>query len=321
MTYARWRLRFEKEGDLAVATFIKAHRGYSVDADRLDQGHTNHVIAGHHGKQPVIFKFFCEVERKDRELFGLRHFASTNLVPQILNADHDRLIVMSRIPGTWLHVAAKRDVNPPFDPGEVGLSLGHAAARLTCVPISPADADLFEGRFYSGQALHEYFQEIIRASQSIPQRMTHYQDPTFRRSLDFIDAQLDHLLCQPRILYHQDAVNMSFVENRLSGFFDLGMCRVGTQAMQIGSLWGTGGCRMWPSFLQGFEAGTHQRLTQDDVRSALAFAHFMVWRSISKYGQWCGQPLEASKAVDEANKAREYLAALQSHNEVLGIQT
>ena len=65
-----------------------------------------------------------------------------------------------------------------------------------------------------------------------------YSGATFADSLSFIDANLPTLLSGPRRLYHQDAGNMLCAGDRLLGFFDLEMCRVGTLAIQIGCLIG-----------------------------------------------------------------------------------
>jgi hypothetical protein len=100
------------------------------------------------------------------------------------------------------------------------------------------------------------------------------------------------MLGQKRLLYHQDAMNMHFSESRFMGFFDLEMCRVGTEAMQIGSLWYLFALYgAWHDFVQGFAATSGRKLGKSDLAAGRTFAHFLVWRYISRYGRWHGSPM------------------------------
>lgn len=314
------RAAMERQAWPVVERFVQDHPQYRVDANQSgSQSVTNYVIFGHRkdhsGDQRVIFKYFCRDERKQRELFALRHFAATGLVPQLLEDEGPRLIVISYISGTFLP-------RPEDDPAAfqavdrqvMGRTLGAATAQLVNTPLTAEAAQEFENRFYDGETLPAYLQGILQASQAIHQRVACYQGELFGRSLALIEENLPFILAQPRLLYHQDAANMHFVGSRFSGFFDLEMCRVGTEAMQIGSL----GHVMAPygvqdGFTQGFADVTGRVLNAEDWAASRAFAHFMVWRYISDYGDWQGEPLppeQMAEVVAQAEGHRQTLATL-----------
>jgi hypothetical protein len=68
-----------------VEQFIQEHPQYRVATDQSRSlSNTNYVIFGQQDDEPVVFKYFCQDERKERELFALRHFATTGVVPQVM---------------------------------------------------------------------------------------------------------------------------------------------------------------------------------------------------------------------------------------------
>src|SRR5215213_2785272 len=89
----RHRAAMAQQAWPVVERFIQAHPQYTIDPDQAGSAsNTNYVIFGHRGEhwaeeggeQRVVFKYFCEDERKARELFALHHFADTGVVPQLL---------------------------------------------------------------------------------------------------------------------------------------------------------------------------------------------------------------------------------------------
>ncbi len=297
-----------------IECFVQEHPQYSIDADQSgSQSVTNYVIFGHCGDQRVIFKYFCRDERKARELFGLRHFATARLVPQLLEDEGARLIVVSHIPGGFL---PKPEVDETafyaIDREMMGRTLGAATANLVSTSLSEQTAEEFESRFYDGERLTAYFQGILQASGEIHKRVDCYKDDLFARSLATIEKNLPFILAQPRLLYHQDALNMHFVGSRFSGFFDLEMCRVGTEAMQIGSLWSIfTNYDNWDAFAQGFAEVAGYTLSPQAKASACAFAHFMLWRSISDYGEWHGEALPAEEMAGMMVQAQMYRQSME----------
>jgi hypothetical protein len=300
-----------------VERFVQEQPHYTLDADQSGSlSNTNYVIFARQGEERVVFKYFCRDERKEREVFALRHFAATGVVPQLLAEYEQRLIVLSWIPGGWLPEPAATPLDATAR-AQAGYTLGQATAKLVQVPPSAATAHAFESRFYQGQILTDYIQGILQASWAIHRRVACYGDPIFADSLTTIEANLPTLLGQPRLLYHQDALNVHFADNRCTGFFDLEMCRVGTVAMQIGSLWriiATYG--LWDAFVQGFADGTGSRLGAQELAASRAFAHFMLWRSISEYGDWHGEALAAAEMATLDENAAGYRRQIELCNTV-----
>lgn len=300
-----------------VERFTQEYPQYTIDPDQAGSASiTNYVTFGQWGEQPIVFKYFCQDERKEREVFALRHFAATGVVPQLLAESGPRLIVVSRIPGGWI----PKPSDATFDVSaraEAGRTLGQAAAKLATVPLPAAVAQTFESRFYDGEALTDYIHGILQASRAIQQCVACYRDPFFADSLAQIEANLPAILGQPRLLYHQDAMNVHFLANRCSGFFDLEMCRLGTVPMQIGSLWPIiATYQVWDVFAQGFGDVTGDLLGPHDLAASRAFAHFLVWRYISDYGDWHGEWLSDAEMAIVVEKSASHRQELVLYNTV-----
>jgi hypothetical protein len=216
-------------------------------------------------------------------------------------------------------VHAKAGGGIDFDNGAtVGQTLGRATARLLQTPLSPEAAQAFESRFYDGQTLPAYFDRILRASRSIQQQAPAYGAAIFAESLQMIEANLPVILGQKRLIYHQDAMNLHFAANRFTGFFDLEMCRVGVEAMQLGSLWYLiAMLDNWDDFVEGYAAETGRLLGPIDLAAGRAFAHFMAWRYISDYGDWYGQPRAGQTPDAQLAQAAGYQRAIELNNRVV----
>lgn len=303
------RAEMQRQAIPVIERFVQEHPHYRIDADQTgSQSVTNYVIFGHRGSDRVVFKYFCRDERKQREIFALRHFADTGIVPRLLEEEGSRLIVVSHVPGSFL---PREEFDPTgflaVDRNRMGQTLGEAVAKLVSTPLSTQSAEDFESQFYNGERLSAYFETILHASHQIQQQVDCYKDEIFAFSLAQIEERLPFILAQPRLLYHQDALNMHFVDSSFSGFFDLEMCRVGCTAMQIGSLWYViNSYGVWEPFSEGFAKIAGHRLTAQDKAASLAFAHFMLWRSISDYGDWHGEDLGQEAMAEVAAQAATY---------------
>jgi hypothetical protein len=313
----RHRAEMKKLAYPAVEQFITRHPEYTISPDQSGStSATNYVIFGQRGQEQIVFKYFCEDERKAREVYALHHFAQTRLVPRLLAEEGTRLIVQSRIPGTWL----PNPDDPSYsavDVARAGYTLGQAIATLLNIPLATQAAHEYENRFYEGLHLERYFRDILDAAWLIHKNVTAYSDPLFANSLQCVEANLPYILAQKRLLYHQDAMNMHFMDNHFTGFFDLEMCRVGTEAMQIGSLWymfATHG--NWHSFVQGFADISERTLGEDDFNAAKAFAHFLVWRYISRYGRWHAQADDTANRAKAIADAPMYAKSIELNNKI-----
>jgi hypothetical protein len=308
----------EKLAYPAIEQFVAQHPGYTIDPDQSgSQSVTNYVIFGHRGKKQVIFKYFCEDERKAREVYALRHFAKAGIVPRLLVDYNTRLIVQSRIPGGWLPNPGSPDF-ASVDNHRAGHTLGLAVATLLNVPLSAQAARSYEKSFYDGLSLERYFGDILDASWLIHRKVEAYSTPLFAHSLEYIEASLPYILGQKRLLYHQDAMNMHFDQSSFTGFFDLEMCRVGTEAMQIGSLWYIFAIyNNWNAFVQGYADLSGDKLGEQDCDAARAFAHFLVWRYISCNGRWRGEPDDiVNRQCSEEEDVAMYAKSIELNNSV-----
>ena len=275
-----------------VEAFIAEHCEYTLQGVKQPgQGSTNQIVFARRGDDIVVFKVFCEEERKERECFGLRHWRETGFVPELICDADPRMIVMSYIPG--IHLLSTRQVDGDTAWREVCYETGKAVGSLTCVPLSLEDRSAFESCFYGKQnTLEAYLGRILELGRSINELDPDFCGDFWQKNLNFIEAQLDSILSKPRLLYHQDVGNLHVQRGRFIGFFDLEMCRVGCATMQMASALDmfVGEAEGWWLFCKGWKAGSNAILSPDDFRSVAA-AHYMLnWREISRYLSYDGKP-------------------------------
>jgi hypothetical protein len=275
-----------------VDAFIAEHPDYTRQGVRQPgQGATNRVFFARRGRDLVVFKVFCEVERKERECFGLRHWRDTGLVPDLIWDADPTMIVMSHVPGVYLRVARKLEGEAVWR--ESCRETGRAAGLLTRVPLTSTDQAAFESRFYAGiETLENYLGRILVLGRSVHARDLDFRDAFWRESLDFTDSRLGGILSQTPVLYHQDASNLNVWRGRFMGFYDLEMCRVGCAAMQLASSFGMldGERAAWEPFRQGWETATDEPIVHQDLSAAAAGYHLLCWREISRYLSYNGTP-------------------------------
>jgi hypothetical protein len=287
-----WASQFTQHALDMVDRFIDEHPEYTRQGvEQPGQGSTNRVVFAHRGRRTVVFKVFCETERKERACFGLCHWREMGLVPELIEDAGPRMIVMSHIPGMYLWQARQAGGDTAWH--AACRATGHAVGSLTRVPLRPRDRRAFESRFYAGLGpLEAYLGRILELGRRIQARDPDFKDDFWRDNLDFCEGQLGGVLSQPRVLYHQDTGNLHVQGRRFVGFFDLEMCRVGCWAMQLGSsldmLEGDEGA--WASFRRGWEAATSKPLALCDRRAAAAAHHLLGWREISRYLSYNGTP-------------------------------
>jgi hypothetical protein len=323
-----WPARFTAEALAKVDAFLVEHSGYTRDGvEQPGQGATNRVIFAHRDHEVVVFKVFCEAERKERECFGLRHWAKTGLVPQLLWDVDSRMIVMSYVAGTYLRESRAADGEGFWHGGcrEVGRAIG----SLTRVPLSAEDRTAFESRFYQDSpTLAAYLGRILELARSIHERDRDFRDGFWRGSLGLMEAALPGILAEPAVLYHQDVANLHVRRGRFMGFFDLEMCRVGCATMQLASslamlarerVPGETFQDGWGAFREGWEVATGKPLGAADLRAALAVAHFLAWREISRYMSYDGTPGTGFAWCGPADPV-QYRRSLEAAAEMLGVE-
>lgn len=304
-----------------VDAFIHAHPEYTRHGvEQPGQGSTNRVILAQRYGELVVFKVFCQRERKERECFAYRHWQETRLIPQLL-VDVDPLtIIISHIPGVYLHEVQETGAAATWK--GACCAIGRAVGALTLVPLSATDRTAFEARFYDVLGpLEAYLGRILELSWGVHARDPDFQDLFWRQSLDFIEAHLDSILSQPRILYHQDVSNLHVQGGRFMGFFDLEMCRVGCAAMQLASAMGMleNAPTAWEPFREGWKRTTGQPLALADLNAAAAAHQLLQWREICRYLSYDGTPGTGHDWASPADPVR-YCQAIEAVAGMLNVK-
>lgn len=283
---------FSEKALAAVDRFIADHAGFTRRGlDQPAQGNTNRVVFARRDDALVVFKVFCETERKERECFAMRHWRGTGLVPELLWDSDPVMILMSHVPGVWLKEFRSSEGERAW--ADASRETGRSIGLLTRVPLGSADRTWFESHFYTElPTLESYLGRILQLGRAIHASDPDFQDGFWGRSLDFVEATMPAIFAQPRVLYHQDVTNLHVQQGRFTGFFDLEMCRVGCAAMQLGAALGMveAGHADWSSFRNGWELGTGNPLTPHDAVAAGAVKQLLGWREISRYLSYDGTP-------------------------------
>jgi hypothetical protein len=310
--------RFTREALEEVDAFIATNPDYRRNGvEQPGQGATNRVVFARRDEELVVFKVFCEEERKQRECYANRHWSSTGLVPNLIWDASPRMIVMSHIGGRSLGAEREADEVPWLASyHEVGKAIG----RLASVPLSEEDARTFESSFYRELGpLEAYLGRVLDLGRCI-----HARDPDFRaafwgQSLEFIELQLGAILSQPRILYGQDVGNLHVQSGRFMGFFDLEMCRVGCVAMQLAASPGLDDGETWGRFRRGWEDVRGEVLRASELEAVAAARQLLGWREICRYMSYDGTPGTGYSWASPADP-RQHQGAFESVNAVLGVR-
>ena len=309
---------FTQQALSIVDAYIAAHAQVTRrGVPQPGQGATNRVVFARDNRERLVFKVFCQRERKQRERFAFRHWQPTGLIPRLI-ADVDEItILISHLPGGYLHESRHTNPAPLFR--RACYETGRAVGTLTRVPLSAADRAEFESRFYDQLGpLETYLSRILELGRGIQARDPGFQDVFWRDNLDRIEEQLPRLYTQPRVLYHQDVSNLHVHEGHFVGFFDLEMCRVGCAEMQLASALGMLGGEQtaWEPFRAGWEDAFGESLDADQRRLTLAAYSLLQWRVISRYLSYDGTPGSGYAWADPADPAR-YRALIRAAQTLL----
>lgn len=303
----------------ALHDFIDEHPEFSIDSEQpVYRGGTNYITLGHYGEQPIVFKSFVRTYRWSHEYFCLRHFARTGCVPRIFAIAPETLIVMTRLPdgttGSTAPTLAERE--------QLSYQLGEAVGTLVQWPMPtveqqpPATSEFEEFSWRSD--IDVVMRHCVSLCRQIQQTMPVYQTPFFTASLDLVEAHIDYVAQQPRILFHEDISNFAVAEGNFQGFYDLEMVRVGTEAMQLGVVfdlirphWQENEWLVWTAFLRAYQNTTRQLLSEPDFRAALAMNHLCYHIRLCRWGKWDGDPKQTSNVDFATRMAEPYYTAMR----------
>lgn len=314
-----------EQAEFAVEQYAAEHPEYRVDSEQPDyRGGTNRIILGHRGSEPVVFKYFVTRSRWANELFCLRHFQPAGIVPAVLDVVPERLIVMERLGGSdgLAEVAAGAVSAGPAR--ELSRQIGQALGKIANTPLPVAVEGYsplcdFTGLkwFPRPNRMLEYYLAACRRIQSV---IPAYADPFCTASLSLLSAQAPHVDSERQILFHEDIWNLRVQAGQFVGFYDLEMCRPGTESMQLGvALELCGPDRLdWSHLQRGYETEVGRVLDESDLLAALAMNHFYHWIRICRWGEWNGDPEETVHRDTAARDAGHYLTRMKAACHVIG---
>jgi hypothetical protein len=289
---------FLDEAQRAIDRYIASRPQCVIEAAQPSyRGGTNRIFFGSVEKRPAVFKYFTSDARWRNELRCLRHFRSTALVPEILDAQSPRLIVTNRLPGHDLCSAR-------IDPAEVprlSRAIGQSIANLSASGLPPGiDGEAFDIIPWAPSpraAMERYLFACERIHRTIPR----YGGSLFAESLRSIREILDRLPPRHECLWHEDISNAKLDRGRFVGFFDLEMCRPGTRAMQLGVALHL--CTVSPLRWRDLLDGYAETCAPPDAEQTLAMNHFYHWIRICRWGRWDGDPSDHQSVRDSLTDA------------------
>jgi hypothetical protein len=309
------------EAEVAFAKFVEEEPSFSLDSAPLNQGATNYLTRATQRSEPAILKYFATPDRWRNELFCLKHFAQTGVVPEVYATWSDRVIAMEFLHGrTVPHGALDEVRSDPRRLRHVSYQFGLATGRLaiTDPPANEAgynpmrDWALFTWSSDLGATMQEYVQLGRRVQASVPA----YADDFYSDSLRLVEDQAERVDQYPQILVHEDLGNFHVHEGELTGLFDFEVCRSGNELMQLHCMLAISRAFELDkeSVIDGYtaEAGTSECF--GDALGLLAMAHFGAHIRICQYGRWDGsqQSVEHSEHYVSRTKDRMVGEVLQS---------
>ncbi len=312
-----WRIELAERSDACIARFVEANAGYTVDAVQPEyRGGTNHVTFGSFRGQPAVYKYFATSGRWANEHFCLNHFAHTGLVSRIFHSLQDTLIVMARLPGQDIWTTLGEGKLEPERIRDLSAEIGRAIGRLVLVPLPPVGPGYCPIRDFReimwspdlSDTVDRYLARGRRARESAEV----YRVPFFSESLALIERELRRIPERRHVLFHEDIFNQRVENGVFHGFYDLEMCRFGTEEMQLGvavDLCGPGRLD-WDQLIEGYEETTRHSLSADDHLAILAMEHFYHLIRICRWGGWDGDPGNAAGMDDSVAEAATYLSRM-----------
>ncbi len=279
-----------------VAEFVADRPDFLLDPDIPTQGATNRVFYGRHNETPIVYKYFGFPPRWRNELYCLRHYAGTGVVPAVVASIPDKLIVMSRLPGHYVTRKAELTSMTADQIAALSRQVGRAIGKLADTPLPGPDATDCPPRDFQiilwnsdVRAAIESYLAICRAVRRV---IPEYGGRFGERSLHFIASHIDAASAMRGMFFHEDIGNAMALDGEFVGFFDLEMCRIGTVAMQLGvALCLCGAGRLdWSELTGGVTRQTGIEISPDGQLAILAMHHLYHWIRACRWGWWDGSP-------------------------------
>jgi hypothetical protein len=311
--------------ELVVGRYIAAHPGSTIDVEQPDyRGGTNRVILGSHNGQPIVFKYFVTAKRWDTERSYLQHFQSTGIVPRVIDAIPERLLVLERIGGRDGLGGVEDGSLTAFQVQELSRQVGQALGKIAGTPLPTSEEGYPPALDFTNLRWAPQLDEVVRwyltSGRRVQKAISTYAAPFCSGSLSLLASQVERVRRARQILFPEDIWNLRVDEDRFLAFYDLEMCRLGTESMQRGvAVELCGPSRLdWLHLQGGYEAEVGRRLAETDLLSVLAMNHVYHWIRACRWGHWDGDPRETEHLRAAARDADPHVSRMQAACRVLG---
>ena len=197
------------------------------------------MLWGHHGRAPVVFKYYHPqwgAPRWRNERACLEHFAATGVVPEVHAVVPETLIVTSCLPGTFIGSEAADGQLTRAEVDRLGHELGAAIGKLVNLPLPEEGIGYSIVRDYKLLPWNtdlrkavEFYVDLCRQDQRLKESGA---DPFYNESLMLVESQLESIVRQSRMIYHEDLHCHSY-PGQIPGFLRSGngAARNGTDAI------------------------------------------------------------------------------------------
>jgi hypothetical protein len=241
----------------------------------------------------------------------------------VLDAAPDRLLVLERFGGSDGLGAVSEGSASAAQVQELSRQIGRALGKIASTPLPAPAAGYSPLRDFTGLAwspcqswmLARYLTTCRRIQTVIPA----YTDPFCDASLALLASQVEQVDHQRHIFFHEDIWNLRVDATRFLGFYDLEMCRLGTESMQLGvavELCGPGRLE-WGHLQRGYEAEVGRSLEDANLLAVLAMNHFYHWIRVCGWGEWDGDPAHTDHRRASTEDADHYITRMKAACAVL----
>ena len=286
----------QQEAEQVFAQFVEQYSQYSLDAAPINQGATNYLTRAFRKGRPAILKYFGNPARWKNELFCLRHFGPTGVVPEVYDTLSECLIAMACIPGDSPRIGLDKTRASADDVRQVSRQFGQAVGKLVSMPL-PEDSAEYRAHldwsiFSWNSDLRIAIATYVELGRRVQQYVPSYADPFFSESLYLLESQR-------KVMYREDAGNFHVHQGQLAGLFDFEVCRPGTEVMQVNGMLGVGrGFNLdRDALIEGYVSETGNSTCLDDQLAIIAMDHLGKHIRICQYGGWDGSEASHQHSV------------------------
>ena len=259
-----WRIKRQKRAEACLAEFLAGNPDYSVDDSQpAGRGGTNFITFGAFRDEPVVYKHFDFLPRKQQEETALRSYRATGLVPKLYPVASEEMLVMERFVGITLTEAEETLAQNQIE--QLHYELGRALAHMVSImPRVSSDGrnDLsaqrgFDYEFYCQACVGALLDHVTEQGAQILERHDVPEKELLEVSLASLRQNREALLSAPSFLQIDDFHSHNIIVEgpRLKGFIDLEMTRHGNEILLLAPamVMNMKKPMLWTSLRRGYE--------------------------------------------------------------------